>query len=249
MLRYKNSLLERILLEKGTVHELHVAAMNERLIFLGIDVQAELQLKTGNPILPPGYLPPGMSQPQQQAPHPPLQRTAVQRQHARRSGGQAFLPKLAPGQPSQDMSYTNTSPQGHPTPSSHASSPTNLTRSPMTAQQGGMTPPTSAGLAQGQAQQYQPYPRPSQPPNPGYYQIPHQSSPETQRQTLPPSRYQSSTSHSNSSQSTMNAANHMGPNQGGFGVNAAGYYPSPFQKHIDQLGMSPRSPQIELCSS
>ncbi|TKA77008.1 hypothetical protein B0A55_01963 [Friedmanniomyces simplex] len=40
MLRYKNSLLERILLEKG------------------IDVQAELQMKTGSPILGPGFMPP-----------------------------------------------------------------------------------------------------------------------------------------------------------------------------------------------
>ncbi|KAI7225845.1 hypothetical protein KC330_g9018 [Hortaea werneckii] len=196
MLRYKNSLLERILLEKG------------------IDVQAELQLKTGSALLPPpGYLPPGMNPPPSQPAQPPLQRAAVERQHARRSGGPTFLPKLAPGQPSQDGGYQNTSPQGHPTPSSHASSPTNVsTRSPMAMHQGGMTPPTSSMLAQGQGQQYQPYGRSSQQPNPGYYQIPHQPSPEFPRanQQVPPSRYQGSmSSQSNGSHQSGNAPPQM----------------------------------------
>ncbi|RMX72540.1 hypothetical protein D0869_14515 [Hortaea werneckii] len=202
MLRYKNSLLERILLEKG------------------IDVQAELQLKTGSALLPPpGYLPPGMNPPPSQPAQPPLQRTAVERQHARRSGGPTFLPKLAPGQPSQDGGYQNTSPQGHPTPSSHASSPTNVsTRSPMAMHQGGMTPPTSSMLAQGQGQQYQPYGRSSQQPNPGYYQIPHQPSPEFPRanQQVPPSRYQGSmSSQSNGSHQSGNAPPQMAAGHGG----------------------------------
>ncbi|KAK2066596.1 hypothetical protein P8C59_000401 [Phyllachora maydis] len=49
MLRYKNSLLERILLEKG------------------IDVKAELRAKTGSPTLGPAHLPQNM------VPAPPLQ--------------------------------------------------------------------------------------------------------------------------------------------------------------------------------
>ncbi|KAI6886067.1 hypothetical protein KC360_g8592 [Hortaea werneckii] len=225
MLRYKNSLLERILLEKG------------------IDVQAELQLKTGSALLPPpGYLPPGMNPPPSQPAQPPLQRTAVERQHARRSGGPTFLPKLAPGQPSQDAGYQNTSPQGHPTPSSHASSPTNVsTRSPMAMHQGGMTPPTSSMLAQGQGQQYQPYGRSSQQPNPGYYQIPHQASPEFPRpnQQVPPSRYQGSmSSQSNGSHQGGNTSAQMAAGHGGLGAlgQASTYYPSPFQNHIDKLG-------------
>lgn len=118
MLRYKNSLLERILLEKG------------------IDVQAELQIKTGSPVLGPGFVHTAAAVPQGQAAQPPLQRAAIQRQHARRSGGQGFLPKLAPGQATSEISFPTSSPQGHPTPSSHASSPTNVqTRSPMTVHQ------------------------------------------------------------------------------------------------------------------
>lgn len=231
------------------------------LTFAGIDVQAELQLKTGSSILPQGYVPPGTSAPQQQqTAQPPLQRTAVQRQHARRSGGPAFLPKLAPGQPSQDANYTNGSPQGHPTPPSHASSPTNAPlRSPMTIQQGGATPPASAVLAQGQ-QQYPAFARSSQQPNTGFYQIPHQPSPEYQRQAQQapqPSRYQSSvsavSSHSNGSQQGSGPP-HMTTGQGSLSINAgqppaSAYYPSPFQRHIDQLGkFTPISP-IELCSS
>jgi len=149
------------------------------------------------------------------------------------------------------------SPQGHPTPPSHASSPTTVpSRSPMIMQQGGMTPPTSAVLAQGQAQQYHIYPRSAQqPPNPGYYQIPHQPSPQQQQRPPPPSQYQSSPvlAQSNTSQQ---GANHLPPISAGqghmsanAGHSASAYYPSPFQKHIDQLGkLTPVYP-IELCSS
>ncbi|KAL1641243.1 hypothetical protein SLS58_006145 [Diplodia intermedia] len=63
MLRYKNSLLERILLEKG------------------IDVQAELRAKTGSPHLGPTRVPPPGS-----AVQPPMQRAIMNRhQQARRS--------------------------------------------------------------------------------------------------------------------------------------------------------------------
>ncbi|OQO03277.1 hypothetical protein B0A48_11533 [Cryoendolithus antarcticus] len=83
MLRYKNSLLERILLERG------------------IDVQAELQMKTGTPAFPAGFMPPMSNI--APAPAPPLQRTALQRQHARRSG-QALTPKLPIGPARQTTS-------------------------------------------------------------------------------------------------------------------------------------------------
>ncbi|KAK4507573.1 hypothetical protein PRZ48_001308 [Zasmidium cellare] len=172
MLRYKNSLLERILLEKG------------------IDVQAELQMKTGSPVLGPGFMHPATTAPQP----PQLQRAALQRQQARRSG-QNFLPKLAPGQSGQDMNFTAGSPHAHPTPSSHASSPTQMsTRSPMTMHQGGMTPPTSAVLAQPQAQHMQNYARSSQQrPNSALYQgQPQPSNAPPQRPA--PSNYQSSAS-------------------------------------------------------
>ncbi|KAK4552500.1 hypothetical protein LTR86_010344 [Recurvomyces mirabilis] len=195
MLRYKNSLLERILLEKG------------------IDVQAELNMKTGSPILGPGFLPPGMSQPRQ--PPAPLQRTTVQQQHARRTTGQSHLPKLAPGNSNADMTFPQASPQGHPTPPSHASSPSSVpTRSPLTMHQGGITPPTSGVLAQGQVQQYHGFPRSSQQPlNPAYYPPPLQQqtmlNPQPQARPTPPNQFQSNasviSSHSTASQhSSMN---------------------------------------------
>ncbi|EME88123.1 uncharacterized protein MYCFIDRAFT_184912 [Pseudocercospora fijiensis CIRAD86] len=195
MLRYKNSLLERILLEKG------------------IDVQAELQMKTGSPVLGPGFMHPAATMP----PQPPLQRTALQRQQARRSG-QNFLPKLAPGQSNPDMGFT-TSPHAHPTPSSHASSPSQLSTRSLALQQGGMTSPASAVLAQPQAQHFQSLARSSQPqPNQAFYQAQQQPANgprQPQQRPTPASTYQGS-------QSGMSTASTFS-------------YPSPFQKHFDQL--------------
>ncbi|KAK3706106.1 hypothetical protein LTR37_012933 [Vermiconidia calcicola] len=211
MLRYKNSLLERILLEKG------------------IDVQAELHMKTGSPTL--GFQHPAASIPQIPPPQPPLQRTAMQRHQARRSG-QNFLPKLAPGQSSTDM-HSQRSPQGHPTPSSHGSSPTSMsTRSPMVLQQGGNTPPTSAVLAQPQGQQFHNYPRPSQqPPNHAFMR--RQGAPPNAQHPGPSSHYQSNvgiaSSRAADNRRSMNAPIST------TGQPATQAYPSPFQKHIDQL--------------
>ncbi|KXT07494.1 hypothetical protein AC578_482 [Pseudocercospora eumusae] len=225
MLRYKNSLLERILLEKG------------------IDVQAELQMKTGSPVLGPGFMHPAASMP----PQPPLQRTALQRQQARRPG-QNFLPKLAPGQSNADMGFT-TSPHAHPTPSSHASSPGQLsTRSPA-LQQGGMTSPASAVIAQPQAQHFQSFARSSQPqPNQAFYQAQQQPANgprQPQQRPTPSSTYQGS----QSGMSSMSTGSHALPQPGSAGGSAAAStfsYPSPFQKHFDQLGKFPLPFLIEL---
>ncbi|KAL1595446.1 hypothetical protein SLS59_008379 [Nothophoma quercina] len=112
MLRYKNSLLERVLLEKG------------------IDVQAELRAKTGSPSLGPTR--PAASahtSPNQ----PPLQQRAIlNRQQQRRSlqgppkaDGTNGLPMIQPDGPIQR------SPLSQPTPGSHLSSPAqSATRSP-----------------------------------------------------------------------------------------------------------------------
>lgn len=217
-------------------------------------------MKTGSPTL--GFQHPAANIPPIPATQPPLQRATIQRQHARRSG-QNYLPKLAPGQSNSDITFQS-SPQGHPTPSSHASSPTSISRSPMVMQQGGNTPPTSAVLAQPQAQQFQSFPRSSQqPPNPTFYQTQQQMSPNVQR---PPPRpnagqhYQSSasvvSSHSTASRQSLNPPMSAGnaPPNGAGGSNAGPpptqYYPSPFQKHIDQLGkLTPPPSPIELCSS
>ncbi|KAI1261178.1 hypothetical protein F5Y18DRAFT_431484 [Xylariaceae sp. FL1019] len=104
MLRYKNSLLERILLEKG------------------IDVQAELQAKTGSPNLGPTHIPPSMMQP------PPMQRTILSRQHNARRSASSLAPKLEPGatsMPQDAVRQSVASPKTRPTPPTHTASPTN----------------------------------------------------------------------------------------------------------------------------
>ncbi|KAK3995968.1 hypothetical protein QBC44DRAFT_386985 [Cladorrhinum sp. PSN332] len=107
MLRYKNSLLERILLEKG------------------IDVQAELRAKTGSPNLGPTHMPQNLVQ-------PPIQRAILNRHHARRSNS-SIAPKLEPGisispLPAPIHSHNSAlSPKSRHTPSSHSDSPTATT--------------------------------------------------------------------------------------------------------------------------
>ncbi|KAL8366930.1 hypothetical protein RB595_009127 [Gaeumannomyces hyphopodioides] len=107
MLRYKNSLLERILLEKG------------------IDVQAELRAKTGSPNLGPTHMPQNLVQP------PPISRSLLGRHHARRSNS-SIAPKLE----QSDLSATTAlhpplggtsamSPKSRHAASSHSASPTN----------------------------------------------------------------------------------------------------------------------------
>ncbi|KAK3682742.1 hypothetical protein B0T22DRAFT_444915 [Podospora appendiculata] len=103
MLRYKNSLLERILLEKG------------------IDVQAELRAKTNSPNLGPTHMPQNMVHP------PPIQRALLNRHHSRRSNS-SIAPKLEPGVsplPAPIHAHGSVaSPKSRPTPSSHSASPT-----------------------------------------------------------------------------------------------------------------------------
>ncbi|KXJ94770.1 hypothetical protein Micbo1qcDRAFT_46365 [Microdochium bolleyi] len=108
MLRYKNSLLERILLEKG------------------IDVQAELHAKTGSPNLGPSHMPQNMVQP------PPIQRAMFNRHHGARRSASSIAPKsdsavgnLAASNPS--LVHSTASPKSRPTPPSHVASPTTST--------------------------------------------------------------------------------------------------------------------------
>ncbi|KAI6373645.1 hypothetical protein MCOR25_003418 [Pyricularia grisea] len=97
MLRYKNSLLERILLEKG------------------IDVQAELRAKTGSPNLGPTHMP------QNLVPPPPISRSLLNRHHSRRSNS-SIAPKMEPG-----LGALHPSPASRQGASSHSASPTNTT--------------------------------------------------------------------------------------------------------------------------
>lgn len=174
------------------------------------------------------------SMPQQ----PQLQRTTLQRAQARRSG-QNFLPKLAPGHSNPDLGFSTTSPLAHPTPSSHASSPSQMsTRSPA-IQQGGMTSPASAGLAQPQGQPYQGYARSSQPqPNPAFFQAQQQASNaphRPQHRPTPSSTYPSSAGSISNMPTGAQVLPHPG-SSGGSAPPSASFYPSPFQKHFEQLG-------------
>ncbi|KND87961.1 hypothetical protein TOPH_07391 [Tolypocladium ophioglossoides CBS 100239] len=105
MLRYKNSLLERILLEKG------------------IDVQAELHAKTGSPDLGPTHMPQNLVQP------PTIQRAILNRHHQSRKSNSSIAPKTEPGMTPLSTGLpphkSATSPKNRPTPSSHSNSPTN----------------------------------------------------------------------------------------------------------------------------
>ncbi|KAI5465479.1 hypothetical protein BGZ63DRAFT_105202 [Mariannaea sp. PMI_226] len=104
MLRYKNSLLERILLEKN------------------IDVQAELRAKTGSPNLGPTHMPQNMVQP------PPMPRAIMNRHHQSRRSNSHIAPKTEPNTslpPPLQPHAPATSPKNRPTPSSHSNSPSN----------------------------------------------------------------------------------------------------------------------------
>jgi len=212
MLRYKNSLLERILLEKGTqqrrtVH--HKQAPMLTLSLPGIDVQAELHAKTGSPPFGPTRAPPSSSAPTSQ----PVQRYAIPKFPQNR---RSLPPKVdAAARPNAGNLMPSQSPQVQPVAAaaaSHLSSPAlSAAKSPNFVPQGGTMSPSFGSAAQ-QNQQLR-----SQPPPPPLR--PHFGA---QRATLVTS-YPGSTA---SSASTVGSAMSGGSN----------YYPSPFQNHYDQLG-------------
>ncbi|KAJ5692809.1 hypothetical protein N7462_002232 [Penicillium macrosclerotiorum] len=198
MLRYKNSLLERILLEKGPLFVLSTlcALLLARLthaFYPGIDVQAELRLKTGAPGAAKAN--PG---PPKTAPGPTGPRSVQ-----RHSAGLASKPD-AFGLSQRDGAYGVSSPQFQATPTSHVSSPSHA-KSPGFGFQG-MSP---VGVeAQGAG-------RPQLLPQPRAFS----------NQTSPPAI--------SMPQTDPTDAKLRGPR--GAARVAAAYYPSPFQKHYDQL--------------
>ena len=101
MLRYKNSLLERILLEKG------------------IDVQSELNAKTGGSDLGATHMPQNLVQP------PPIHRALLNRHHHSRRSNSGIAPKTDPANSIGQGHMSTASPKTRPTPSSHSNSPTN----------------------------------------------------------------------------------------------------------------------------
>jgi len=146
MLRYKNSLLERILLEKG------------------IDVQAELRAKTGSPNLGPTRAPASAHTSPNQAPL--QQRAILNRQQQRRSlqgppkvDSVNGLPMIQPDGPIQR------SPLSQPTPGSHLSSPAqSATRSPSFIPHGQSVSPNFGPIPPQQQQHQQQQPLRPQPP-------------------------------------------------------------------------------------
>ncbi|QPC65395.1 hypothetical protein HYE67_007626 [Fusarium culmorum] len=160
MLRYKNSLLERILLEKG------------------IDVQAELRAKTGSPNLGPTHMPQNIVQP------PPIQRAIMNRHHQSRRSNSNIAPKAEPVPvlPPPLQPHSNAaSPKNRPTPSSHSNSPSNTgsafspAASDNMSMRGSMTSmsrqmPQQAHQSQQQQQQQQQMPQNTQAPRPSLMQ-------------------------------------------------------------------------------
>jgi hypothetical protein len=215
MLRYKNSLLERILLEKGAYFSGFLKSVLTDHC-LGIDVQAELRAK-GSPHLGPTK---GPMAPTSQA--SPIQRAMMNRQQQARRPTAGIAPKLDPiipmAQPNRDGAFSNLSPQLQPTPSSQTSSPS-TSRSPAFAVQGGISPSTSDFQAQ--------QPHPQQRPQP---------QPQPQLRSLHPS-HPAISGVTPTSIGPTNVPAPMIPmtTAAASGLPSA-YYPSPFQKHIDQLG-------------
>ncbi|KAJ2906821.1 hypothetical protein MKZ38_010319 [Zalerion maritima] len=141
MLRYKNSLLERILLEKGDIKPRYRNIAWQLTLHhkrAGIDVQAELRDKTGSPTLGPTHVPQNMVQP------PPIHRAILNRHQSRRSAS-SIAPKIEPGvstlPPSTHARSSAASPKSQPTPSNHSNSPTAGATPGYTSQMG----PTSMG--------------------------------------------------------------------------------------------------------
>ncbi|MCJ1284167.1 hypothetical protein MMC26_003498 [Xylographa opegraphella] len=146
MLRYKNSLLERILLEKGKLSSLALAHHPVLSMTIGIDVQAELKTKeesTQSAI-------PSLSV----ALPTPAQRAVLNRHHQVQRGNSGNVPRLIQAQKSRSNTLSSQSPQLQPTPVSQTSSPT-TSRSPIYVMQGGMTSPRATNQAQHQFQQQQ----------------------------------------------------------------------------------------------
>ncbi|KAI9806324.1 MAG: hypothetical protein M1825_006439 [Sarcosagium campestre] len=208
MLRYKNSLLERILLEKG------------------IDVQAELSAKTSSPHSRSAGAGPSQA--------PPIQRAIMNRHHQVRRPTSAVMPKVEQGPgmarvPRGSSFGSGGSPQLQPTPPSQTSSPNST--SPSYAAQGVMTPPTGdAMMAQRQMQQQQQPLAQGQPAHLQHPQLEHAFG-------APPPFKRSRTASSSQTPLVIPATSGRGAVEAsGSSRTPSNFYPSPFQSHIEQLG-------------
>ncbi|KAI1828306.1 hypothetical protein F4861DRAFT_535268 [Xylaria intraflava] len=207
MLRYKNSLLERILLEKG------------------IDVQAELQAKTGSPNLGPTHMPQNMMQP------PPIQRALLNRHHNSRRSTSSIAPKIEPGvtsAPGQaNLQSSVASPKSRPTPPSHAASPTNPT--PPYSGHIAANSPTAATPDHGNVRAAMPPPmKQTMPSMPGILPSPRQQLMQQQQQQQPQQSQPQPQPQPQQQQQQSQATSGSRP--------PALYPTSSFQSHFQQLG-------------
>ena len=239
MLRYKNSLLERILLEKGTSMSQDYRKTKQLLmILLGIDVQAELRLKSGSPSVPPVNMAPQMTQPS------PLSRPPMTQQPTSRiSGGIAPKPDTGRGpQAHREGIYSIHSPQLQPTPSSHVSSPSTA-KSPGFPLQSAISPTTTSDIHSSQQRHtFGPYPRPHILPHPGNF-VPGPSimTPSSAGDPVEPNMASRSSASGGPLNSSSN--NHTTHSRG-----PSAYYMSPFQKPYEQLGEISHSTDGDLIS-
>ena len=203
MLRYKNSLLERILLEKGE----ELSGVRARPCCLadslaGIDVQAELRMKTeGSHVL---------SQPASTA--AAAQPSAVQRAVMNRHNQARRTTSASSGKPLRPQHNNQNPPPRSHSMTSHVNSPI-VMKSPYGSGKSGMMPD---GKAQSRHQQSL-QPRTHPPPNVNQPRMPPTGA---SLQAMTPSTADSSRS------------SDVGSNP----VSQAGFYPSPYQAHLEQLG-------------
>lgn len=215
MLRYKNSLLERILLEKGTAGSVDWATEGRLTWVLGIDVQSELKSKTEGSSVMPHHTSAGAQQPT------PVQRAVMNRHNqVRRSTSGSQGSRILRAQSSHTSS--NHSPRLQPTPPTTTSPST--TRSPIGLPKGGMVLPNVDLKAQHQQQQQPPPPLETR----GY------SQPAPSKLSIPANRptmqniTPSTTDGSRGSELDSTTGTHTS------------FYPATFQAHIEQLGKLPR---------
>lgn len=238
-------------------------------------MQAELQLKAGGSTFTSPILP-GLAGQGPQATRAQLQRAAVQRHHARRSASLVTSGNTAQQTLPFAMQTAMMSPQIAPTPSSHISSSSDPSSgSPGILQAGSaMTSPVSNPvhfLPQQQPQQRQDFHQKSPVSVSNQHAarplshsgIDHSSQAGTQRPLSNRAHEQSrhSLKHTSSRSAPQQPHNNQqhthvytppAPSAAGIKASqpASAYYPSPFQKHIDQLGkLLPMLFSIELCSS
>lgn len=136
MLRYKNSLLERILLEKGG----HTILMRWEFTHgnVGIDVQAELKSKTDPQHITPNLPASAAAQPS------PMQRAVTNRHNRTRRAGSTTGARGPKSQSSQTSVMSDQSIRSHPTPPLTTSSPVKAKSSMSSLQSGfsgGIYPP------------------------------------------------------------------------------------------------------------